>query len=128
MKSTEDEWRAVLTPLQYSVTRQQGTEPAFTGETWDNHEQGIYRCVCCGNELYHSEQKYDSGTGWPSFWRPIATDTIVTAEDDSYYARRVEVKCARCEAHLGHLFPDGPQPTGLRYCMNSASLQFVKIP
>ncbi len=128
VKSTEDEWRAVLTPLQYSVTRQQGTEPAFTGETWDNHEQGIYRCVCCGNELYHSEQKYDSGTGWPSFWRPIATDTIVTAEDDSYYARRVEVKCARCEAHLGHLFPDGPQPTGLRYCMNSASLQFVKIP
>jgi peptide-methionine (R)-S-oxide reductase len=125
---TEAEWRNQLDPEQYNVTREQGTERAFTGATWNNHENGIYQCVCCGNDLYSSEHKYESGTGWPSFWQPIAPENIATREDNSFFSRRTEVICSRCDAHLGHVFEDGPKPTGLRYCMNSAAMDFVKTP
>lgn len=125
---TDAEWRGLLTPEQYHVTREGGTERAFTGATWNNHEHGIYRCVCCGNDLYRSEHKYESGTGWPSFWQPIAPENVTTREDNSLFAQRTEVRCARCDAHLGHVFDDGPKPTGLRYCMNSAAMKFVKTP
>lgn len=126
MKKTEEEWRQELTPEQYHVLREKGTERAFTGALYQNHEDGTYHCAGCGALLFQSDTKYESGSGWPSFYNPADSDAVETHEDNSFGMRRIEVTCARCGGHLGHMFLDGPRPTGLRYCINSASLKFEK--
>lgn len=123
---TDEEWKKILSPEQFNVARKNGTELAFTGKYHNCHEDGIYQCVCCGTDLFNSQAKFDSGTGWPSFWEPVAEENVKTKTDRSLFMVRTEVLCARCDSHLGHVFDDGPPPTGLRFCMNSASLNLVK--
>ena len=126
VRKSDDEWKRQLSPLQFHVTREAGTELAFTGPYYDLHQKGLYRCICCDNALFSSKTKFESGTGWPSFWAPIAKENIRTAEDNSVGMSRTAVSCTLCDAHLGHVFDDGPKPTHLRYCMNSASFKFIK--
>ena len=123
---SETEWKQKLTPTSFNVTRQAGTERPFSGSTWSNHDLGLYRCICCDNALFSSETKFESGTGWPSFWQPIAKENVLEIRDVSLGIERTAVSCRECDAHLGHVFDDGPRPTGLRYCMNSAAMRFVK--
>ncbi len=124
---TEAEWRQKLSPLEFEITRHSDTERAFTGQYWNNHDKGLYRCICCDNALFKSDTKFESGTGWPSFWAPIAEENVRRQRDTTFGMVRTAVTCTLCDAHLGHVFEDGPQPTGLRFCMNSASLRFVKV-